>query len=193
MQNIIYGFSQQAACELGLDIVDIVLLRWFVKFKESGNMVTREFDGEVYYWVNYKRVSENFPILNLKKNAIYRHFKKMADKNVLKRKTLKVAGTYSFYALDKMYDSLVVDDCNTVKDYCDDKTLKEYNMAIYQKGFGDGKIENMYNQINNGYGQNVIGFDGSYPRCEINRDFNMDRRREEIELYRAIERLGGKW
>lgn len=108
MQKVLYGFSQEAACELGLDIVDLLLLRWFVRFIKSSNMVKKEIDGETYYWVNYKGVCDNYPILNVKKTAIYRHFKKMADKGILKRYTLKVEGTYSLYNLDKEYENLLV-------------------------------------------------------------------------------------
>ena len=109
MQNILHGFSQQAACELGLDVVDLMLLRWFVKFKESGNMVEKQIGDETYYWVNYSGVCENYPILNVKKTSIYRHFKKMADKGVLKRYTLKVEGTFSLYNLGEEYEKLLVD------------------------------------------------------------------------------------
>ena len=84
MQKVLYGFSQEAACELGLDLVDLLLLRWFVRFRESGNMVKKEIDGETYYWVNYSGVCDNYPILNVQKTVIYRHFKKMADKGILK-------------------------------------------------------------------------------------------------------------
>ena len=109
MQKVLYGFSQEAACKMGLDIVDLLLLRWFVRFRESGNMVKKEIDGETYYWVNYGGVCDNYPILNVKKTAIYRHFKKMADKGILKRYTLKVEGTYSLYNLGREYDRLLID------------------------------------------------------------------------------------
>lgn len=109
MQKVLYGFSQEAACELGLDLVDLLLLRWFVRFSESGNMVKKEIAGETYYWVNYSRVCDNYPILNVQKTVIYRHFKKMADKGILKRYTLKANGTYSLYNLDEEYEKLLVE------------------------------------------------------------------------------------
>ena len=34
----IHGFYQKAAHKLGLDNDDLLLLRWFVNFKDSGNM-----------------------------------------------------------------------------------------------------------------------------------------------------------
>lgn len=110
MQKVLYGFSQEAACELGLDLVDLLLLRWFVRFSESGNMVKKEIAGETYYWVNYSGVCDNYPILNVQKTVIYRHFKKMADKGILKRYTLKANGTYSLYNLDEEYEKLLVEE-----------------------------------------------------------------------------------
>ena len=110
MQKVLYGFSQEAACELGLDLVDLFLLRWFVRFSESGNMVKKEIAGETYYWVNYSGVCDNYPILNVQKTVIYRHFKKMADKGILKRYTLKANGTYSLYNLDEEYEKLLVEE-----------------------------------------------------------------------------------
>ncbi|MDY4575110.1 MAG: hypothetical protein SPD90_08650 [Intestinibacter sp.] len=110
MQKVLYGFSQEAACELGLDLVDLLLLRWFVRFSESGNMVKKEIAGETYYWVNYSGVCDNYPILNVQKTVIYRHFKKMADKGILKRYTLKVNGTYSLYNLDEEYEKLLIEE-----------------------------------------------------------------------------------
>ena len=110
MQKVLYGFSQEAACELGLDLVDLLLLRWFVRFSESGNMVKKEIAGETYYWVNYSGVCDNYPILNVQKTVIYRHFKKMADKGILKRYTLKVNGTYSIYNLDEEYEKLLIEE-----------------------------------------------------------------------------------
>ena len=110
MQKVLYGFSQEAACEMGLDLVDLLLLRWFVRFSESGNMVKKEIAGETYYWVNYSGVCDNYPILNVQKTVIYRHFKKMADKGILKRYTLKANGTYSLYNLDEEYEKLLVEE-----------------------------------------------------------------------------------
>ena len=110
MQKVLYGFSQEAACELGFDLVDLLLLRWFVRFSESGNMVKKEIAGETYYWVNYSGVCDNYPILNVQKTVIYRHFKKMADKGILKRYTLKVNGTYSLYNLDEEYEKLLIEE-----------------------------------------------------------------------------------
>ena len=55
MKYTMLGFSQQIAADYGLDLNDLAILRWFVDFKESGNMRSMEIDGDVYYWVFYEK------------------------------------------------------------------------------------------------------------------------------------------
>ena len=112
----IHGFYQKAAHKLGLDNDDLLLLRWFVNFKDSGNMKSVDIDNEKYYWISYQKLTEELPILCLKKDSIYRKFKKMSDVKVLKRKTIFDGGRYSYFTLDKNYITLinskpVVPDC----------------------------------------------------------------------------------
>lgn len=107
MKFTIHGFSQEAALNLDLDNDDLLLLRWFVDFKDSGRMIHKIIDDKNYYWVNYKKVVEALPLLCLKKDSIYRKFKKMADCGVLTRITVRIAGTFSFYAIGKNYELLI--------------------------------------------------------------------------------------
>ena len=55
MKYTMLGFSQQIAADYGLDLNDLAILRWFVDFKESGNMRSMEIDEDVYYWVFYEK------------------------------------------------------------------------------------------------------------------------------------------
>ena len=118
MQERVFGFSQSAALKFKLELVDFIILRWFINFKESGNMVSKEMDGEPYYWVNYERLVETYPMLYIKKNAVYRHFKKMADLGILKRKTVKQGGTYSYYTTGENYSLLI--DGNVINNSVED-------------------------------------------------------------------------
>ena len=49
MKYTMLGFSQKIAADYGLDLNDLAILRWFVDFKESGNMRSMEMDGDIYY------------------------------------------------------------------------------------------------------------------------------------------------
>ncbi|MBU3185633.1 hypothetical protein [Clostridium estertheticum] len=110
MKYTVQGFSQNKIVELGLDVVDTMLLRYFIDFKDSGSMSKEIFEGETYYWINYKNVIKELPILKLNKaDSIYRRFKKMADVNILEHKTKKEKGTFSFYKVGVAYLQLVSD------------------------------------------------------------------------------------
>ena len=101
------GFSQQIAADYGLDLNDLAILRWFVDFKESGNMRSMEIDGDVYYWVFYEKISEELFIIKLQKSAIYKRLKKMCDCDILKKKTVSCGGNYSYFALGENYEELI--------------------------------------------------------------------------------------
>ena len=103
MKYTTHGFCQQKAIELGLDDRDLMILRWFVDYKDTGKMVKKILDNDMYYWIKYEGIQEAFPIINWKKDTIYRRLKAMALKGVLKHKTVKEFGTYSFYAIGPNY------------------------------------------------------------------------------------------
>ena len=54
MEYTILEFSQKAACELGLDITDLAILRWFVNSKYSGKMYSILIDNETYW--HYRQI-----------------------------------------------------------------------------------------------------------------------------------------
>ena len=107
MKYTMLGFSQQIAADYGLDLNDLAILRWFVDFKESGNMRSMEIDGDVYYWVFYEKISEELFIIKLQISAIYKRLKKMCDCNILKKKTVSCGGNYSYFALGENYQELI--------------------------------------------------------------------------------------
>lgn len=108
MEYTIHGFSQENAIKLGLDDRDLLILRWFVRFKDNGKMASKIIDGDKYYWIKYEGIIEDLPITNIKSNdSVYRRLKKMSKAKVLKHKTIKAGGTYSYYCLGENYPSLI--------------------------------------------------------------------------------------
>lgn len=107
MKYTMLGFSQKIAADYGLDLNDLAILRWFVDFKESGNMRSMEIDGDIYYWVFYEKISQELFIIKLQKSAIYKRLKKMCDCNILKKKTVSCGGNYSYFALGENYENLI--------------------------------------------------------------------------------------
>lgn len=109
MKFTIHGFSQQKAIELGLSNDDLLTLRWIIDFSHSGKMKSVYRDGKLYYWVNYKALLDDIPILNIKKDTLYRRLKKMAQIGVLCHTTVIENGTYSYYSVGEKYIELLSD------------------------------------------------------------------------------------
>ena len=112
MRYTYLGFNQQRAIELGLDGNDLTILRWFVDYRGTGKMIEKVIDGQIYNWVKYEAITEAFPIMNYKKDTVYRRMKKMVNKGVLKHSAIKNNGVYSFFALGENYLYLV-DGCGS--------------------------------------------------------------------------------
>ena len=107
MKYNLQGFSQEVASELNIDGIDLYLLRWFVDFKDTNQMDTKIVDGEVYYWIYHKKVSEDMPILHLQKTAIYRRLKKLCKAQIFKKTVVRERGTFTYYAIGPNYIRLI--------------------------------------------------------------------------------------
>ncbi|KZL89157.1 conserved phage C-terminal domain-containing protein [Clostridium magnum] len=109
MKFTILGYNQAKLVELGLDVIDAALLRYFVDFKDSGTMVKETIEGELYYWLHYEGILKELPILALKKDSVYRRLKNMSKNNVLNHRTVINKGTYSYYNIGSNYIKLLSD------------------------------------------------------------------------------------
>ena len=87
------------AVAYGLDMNDLILLRWFVDFRNTDRMEEKIFDGKVYYWVNYEKVIADLPILKINnKIVLRRRLKKLCDCKVLDFHLEKNSkGTFTYY------------------------------------------------------------------------------------------------
>ncbi|BCZ48451.1 hypothetical protein psyc5s11_45180 [Clostridium gelidum] len=103
------GFSQERAIKMELDDKDLAILRWFIDFKDSKKITKKIFDDEVFYWVKYEAVIEEYPIFKFKKDTVYRRLKSLANKDILKHRTLKQGGVWSYYTLGNRYIELISD------------------------------------------------------------------------------------
>jgi DnaD/phage-associated family protein len=111
MKYTILGFSQRRAVELDLDLKHLMVLRWFIDFKDSGKMTTKIFEDDKYYWVKYEGLIEALPILKTaSEDTVYRYLKKLVKVGVLKHRTLKQSGVWSFYTVGDLYKELIDDD-----------------------------------------------------------------------------------
>lgn len=105
MKHTIMGFSQSDALRLGLGLDELAIMRWLVDFYPK--MMKTEIDGAQYAWVNYAAISEDMPLLSIKKDTLYRKMQHMVDTGVLTHKTVKQGGTYAYYRFGTEYERLI--------------------------------------------------------------------------------------
>lgn len=102
------GFLQEEAVALGLDLIVLAVLRYFVDFVATGKMVVENIAGEDYYWLRYDKVLENNPIFYIKnKEVLSRRLSRLIDLKILKRHILRRNGVYTFFCLGENYSDLV--------------------------------------------------------------------------------------
>lgn len=146
------GFSQKIAIDMGLDDKDLAILRWFIDFKDSKKIAKRIFDNEVFYWVKYDAIIEEYPIFKFKKDTVYRRLKAMVNAGILKHRTLKQGGVWSYYALGEKYIELLSDkEINEVENE-DIKVeeIKEKEVGFKSEPFGNESEGNGFKSESNG-------------------------------------------
>lgn len=110
MKYTIEGFDQRTALEYGLDVADLVILRWFVDFMHSNRIAKVQHEGKEYCWIKYDGLLSDMPILGIKKKMLAIRLKKLVDAGVLSHVTKKDGGTYSLYAIGENYINLINSD-----------------------------------------------------------------------------------
>lgn len=123
MKYTVEGFNQEKAIELGLDVDDLIILRWFVDF--SNNMKQKVFEGTTYYWVTYEKLLNDLPILNVKKRALQYKLDKLIRAKTLIHKNIKEDGNFSYYGFGENYSSLIADTEKVILPIDDEKQDEE--------------------------------------------------------------------
>lgn len=118
MKYTLEGFSQEAALSMQatiteggrtktikLDLIDLTIIRWIVDFYP--NMKKALIEGTEYVWLDYSTFVEDMPLLALSNQSLYKRCMKMVRLGVLKHKTVRSKGTFSYYAFGPEYSRLV--------------------------------------------------------------------------------------
>lgn len=118
MKYTLEGFSQEAALSMQatiteggrtkiikLDLIDLTIIRWIVDFYP--NMKKVLIDGTEYVWLDYTTFVKDMPLLALSNQSLYKRCMKMVRLGVLKHKTVRSKGTFSYYAFGPEYSRLV--------------------------------------------------------------------------------------
>lgn len=159
MKYTLFGFSQAKAIEYELDVNDLMILRWFVDYKDTGRMAKKIINEDIYYWIKYEAIIEDFPITNWKKDTVYRRFKKLVSKGILKHETIKQCGVWSYYSLGDNYIHLI-DDGKKIK------TEKDEN-GEYSKSNGKfSEVNGEDSRTNNPSTNNPSTNNNSFNECK---------------------------
>jgi len=127
MKYTIEGFSQEEALSLKkevikkvdgkeqtkilkLDVIDLMLLRWFVDFYPN---MKKKIIGETQYaCVNYQSILNELPLLSIKKRPVYNRFKKMCELGILIHYHDKDGGSFPYYGFGAKYKLINIDEAN---------------------------------------------------------------------------------
>lgn len=100
MKYTIEGFLQEKLLALSLDVLDALILRWFIDFAGTGNMKKIIHDHQIYYYVKYAGIISDLPVLGISSTkGIGNRFDRYVEKKLL-AKTVKRQGngTLLFFA-----------------------------------------------------------------------------------------------
>lgn len=159
MKSTLHGFNQEESVKFRLTNDELALLRWFIDFKETGSM-DKEYDAKencLYYWISYKKIIEDMPILVIGSEKLEAQKKKIQRlltgslKQILKRKVKKSSnGTFLFLAVNEENYKLLLSK-NSTGQKCPTGWTKMSNRDGQKCPNKDISINNNINIINNIY------------------------------------------
>lgn len=101
MKYTIMGFNQEEVCRIGLNLTHLTIIRWLTDFHPK--MSKKQIENTEYFWVNYQAILNDLPVLNIKKTMLENRFRELVKLKVLKHKTIRKGGTFSYYSFDDNY------------------------------------------------------------------------------------------
>lgn len=175
MKWTILGFNQEEMIKANMDVCDAAILRYFIDFKDDGEMVTRIIDNKLFYWLKYSNLLSAMPCLKIKsKDALRRRLRKLVKAKILDSKCVKEKGkgTFSFYAVGSNYKNLikktypsdlkVVGGATKKSDGCDlkvvpkDTSIKEYICSSSSSKEQLSKVYKLYQELGFGLPNKIV-------------------------------------
>jgi hypothetical protein len=110
MKFTIEGLSQYKLVEWNLDSSDAIILRYIIDFYNTSNKIKKiVIEDQEFFWINYKKLKENLPILKIKTNdSLRKRFKKYEECGLMKHHCEKNRdGSFSCYRFTELYEELL--------------------------------------------------------------------------------------
>lgn len=109
MRYTILGFNQEKAVNLGLDMVDLMLLNYVITANGSPNMFHIVDEGISYVWLSHKKIQEDLPILNIAEGTLRNRISELKKKGLIISKTMSNTqnrGSATYYSVSELTMSL---------------------------------------------------------------------------------------
>ncbi len=139
MKYTIMDSKQENLLKFNLDLIDIIIIRYFIDLVETKKLKVKTIDGKFYYWVRYDEVIREFPIFNIKKCTVQARFFKLRDAGVLTHKVVRDGGTYSYFGIGKKYAELIEEDINAKSESSIEVKVEAEIQAI-EKAYGKNTV-----------------------------------------------------
>lgn len=126
MRYSILGFSQKMVCSLTktikrdgkadsvlkLDMTDLLILRQLADFPNRKKTKKQIVDDKLFFWVDYKELLEELPILDIKKQALRDRLDKMVELKVLEKVVVNFdrLGSATCFRMGDNYETLLYSD-----------------------------------------------------------------------------------
>ena len=107
MRARIFDFEQRVLVGLKLNMNDVLILNYLENFFSSGHAYQKKFEGENYYWITYKKILGDLPILNMKTRQLQNVLNKLIDKDILKKKNDGKKKMYFCINFNVLYDMTI--------------------------------------------------------------------------------------
>lgn len=165
MRYSILGFSQKMVCSLTktikregkadlvlkLDMTDLLILQQLADFPNRKKTKKQIVDDKLFFWVDYKGLLEELPILDIKKQALRDRLDKMVELKVLEKAVVNFdrLGSATCFRMGDNYETLLYSDENKqstehrcVVDYTGDG-IELHDININEENKGIKEKENL--------------------------------------------------
>ena len=99
MKFNIFNYNQKKACELKLDLKDLLILDWFQSFQPKMHKTIR--DNKQYYWIQYNKLITDIPIIEITTpKGLFKRLQAMCDIGLLEYLPIRTGnGCFSYYLI----------------------------------------------------------------------------------------------
>lgn len=100
--------NQKAIIEnkFDLDVIDAIILDYLLSFVKSEAVLSIQEKNRKFYWFSHEKISSELPILQLKKDSIFRRMKSLSEKGFLIQSSQSQFLGRSFYAITEKTEKI---------------------------------------------------------------------------------------